>query len=358
MGERATCPRCGGIVEDVGQGHTAGGALRDRSQTAHDQDQVASDQDQASSDRDQAGSDRDQRIGDDDQLTSPVDHVADGHSAAHGRSAPASAHESPDRDGVSQLGDEAAWATSEAAEDRDRAADLRDRGAEGRDLQARMREVRHDDQGSAEEILLRAGRDRAKAADDRAKAAADRTSAAAERKQAAHDRADALRAQAESRHDAHHNLMLIASDELTGALTREFGLSGVSHELDRASRSGGTLVLAAIDVDGLDEVKHTLGQAGADRLLRFVGDSLKANIRSYDLIVRYREDEFLCVMPSITRLAATKRLATVAAVLTAADKRQAITFGVAEYERADELPDLLGRTNVDLLAARRASGRE
>jgi diguanylate cyclase (GGDEF)-like protein len=335
-----TCPVCSGFGEVEAPDETEDEPSRDRSHTANDRDQVASNQDQTPSDPRQGRNEQGQRTVHDDQRPSDADLAAAG-----------------DEEEAREE-DETAWSRSQAAEGRDRAAELRDRGAEGRDLQARMREVRHDDAAGAEDILLRAGRDRTKAADDRAKAAADRTSAAAERAEAARDRADALRVQAESRHDAQHNLTLIGTDELTGALTRQFGLSGVSHELDRAGRLGGTLVLAAIDVDGLDEVKHTLGQAGADRLLRFVGDSLRANIRSYDLIVRYREDEFLCAMPSITRAAATKRLTTVASVLTAADKRQAITFGMAEYEPADELPDLLGRANVDLLAARRASGRE
>ena len=115
-------------------------------------------------------------------------------------------------------------------------------------------------------------------------------------------------------------------------------------------------MLAVIDVDHLEEDNDTLGHA--DDNLRFVGDTLKANIRSYDVIVRYREDGFLCAMPSVTRTAATERMATVAAVLTTADTQHAITFGLAEYEPADELEELVGRADANLLAARGASGRE
>jgi diguanylate cyclase (GGDEF)-like protein len=341
MSDRVVCPVCSGVGEVDPRDQALDLVLRDRFRPEGDRSQVASDQVQTPSDPHQRGHDHDRFGSDDDQ-----------HPSRDGAATLEDAEEVP------PLEDETAWSTLEAAEGRDRAAELRDRGAEGRDLQARMREVLHDDPEGAENVLLRAGRDRARAADDRAKAAADRTSAAVEREQAAHDRAAALQAQAEARHDAQHNLMLVASDELTGALTRQFGLEGVSHEIDRAGRSGGRLVLAAIDVDRLVEVKHALGQAGADRLLRFVGDSLRANVRSYDLIVRYREDEFLCAMPNITRAAATKRLTTVAAVLTAADKQQAITFGVAEYDPRDELQDILFRAGEDLLASRSASGRE
>jgi diguanylate cyclase (GGDEF)-like protein len=335
MGDRVTCPVCSGIGEVDAPGRTVDQHLRDRARAANDRDQRAGDRKEAAAAPHPAGSDHDHdHPGVDEGLRS-----------------------SYDAEEAARLEDEAARWRLETAEDRDHAAELRDRGAEGRDLQARMREVLHDDREGAEDILLRAGRDRAKAADDRARAAADRTRAAAEREEAARDRADAVRAQAEARREAQHNLVLAASDEVTGALTRRFGLTGVTHELDRAGRTGGRLVLAAIEVDHLEGVEQARDQPGVDRLLRYVGDGLKANIRSYDLIVRYRDDGFLCAMPGITRRTATKRLGIVAAVLTSADTQHAITFGVAEYEATDEFADLLGRADTDLLAARRASGR-
>ncbi len=310
------------------------------------------------SDRDQSASDRDQRSADDDQRASDDDLEAGGDAGVHKRSASARAQAGRDRENVTRLRDETSRARLEAAARLDRAAELRDRGAEGRDLQARMRELRHDDAAGAGDILLRAGRDRAKAADDRAKAAEDRARAAADREAAASSDAAALQAQAKAQHDAQHNLLRVATDELTGAWTREFGLARVSHEIDRASRTDGTLVLVVIDVDGLKEDNDTLGRADTNRLLRFVGDTLKANMRSYDVIVRNRDDGFLCAMPSVSRRAATERLATVAALLTTADTKHAITFGLAEYEPADELEELVGRADADLLAARGASGRE
>ncbi|MEO5633460.1 diguanylate cyclase [Gaiella sp.] len=324
MGDRVLCPVCSGVGEvDVSQAV----------------DQLLRDQARAVSGPQRGGSDDDRAMLRDD---------------------PHRSHDSvsvPGPGDVPRFEDETARWRAEAAEDHDHAAELRDRGAEGRDLQARMREVLHDDTEGAEDILLRAGRDRAKAADDRARAAADRERATTEREAAARDRTDALRALTEARHEAEHNLVRVAMDEVTGTLTRTFGLSGVSHELDRAERADSTLVLAAIEVEHLDEITQANGGADADTILRFIGDSLKANLRSYDLIVRYQEHEFICAMPSATRRAATKRLGTVAAMLAAADRRHAITFGVAEYKPADELADLLSRADEDLLAARSASGR-
>src|SRR5947209_3484219 len=125
-----------------------------------------------------------------------------------------------------------------------------------------------------------AAADRAKAADDRARAAADREAAARER-------AEALRTRAESA----DNLKLATTDELTGAWTRKFGLEEVSHELERAHRTGATLVLAFVDVDGLKQLNDSQGHLAGDALLQLVGETLHANVRPYDVIVRYGGDE-------------------------------------------------------------------
>ena len=55
------------------------------------------------------------------------------------------------------------------------------------------------------------------------------------------------------------DLRFATTDELTGAWTRRFGLEEVSRELERAHRTGASLVLAFIDVDGLKQVNDSQG---------------------------------------------------------------------------------------------------
>lgn len=248
--------------------------------------------------------------------------------------------------------DESGTERVQTANERDRAAEVRDRGAEGRDRLARLHDQEHDTDESSEDVLLRAERDRARAAADRAKAADDRSRATADRKEAAQERAEANRASAEAR----YNLVIAATDELTGAWTRKFGLADVAREVERARRTGGKLILAFIDVDGLKEVNDIHGHPAGDGLLRLVVQTLKTNVRPYDVIVRYGGDEFLCAMPDLTRAAAKKRMEKIAAALTVADTRHSITFGLAEHEPADGLQDLISRADADLLEAR--SSRE
>lgn len=237
-----------------------------------------------------------------------------------------------------------------SAEDRDRAAALRDRGAEGRDALARLHDLEDDENASLEEVLARSRRDRARAAADRAKAADDRAHAAADREHAARARAEALRHDAESA-DA---LKSATTDELTGAWTRRFGLDEATRELERAHRTGASLILAFVDVDGLKQVNDSRGHLAGDALLRLAGALIRSNLRPYDVILRYGGDEIVCAMPNLSTAEARLRFDKVAAVMSTADREHSVSFGVAESEPNDALEDLIARADANLLRARGA----
>ena len=325
--------------------------MDDQDHTLSDDDQTASDQDQTWSDHDQTASDRDQLSADEDQHASDDDLAAGGDPIAHHRSAAARERTAHDRDAVSALRDEGGETRLRTAEDRDRAAALRDRGAEARDTVARLHDEQSDADASPAEIMLRAERDRARAAADRIKAANDRRRAADDREEAARERAAALQQRSEFADD----LKRATTDELTGAWTRKFGLEELSRELERAHRTGGTIVLAFIDVDGLKQVNDSQGHLAGDMLLRLVGQTIRANVRSYDLIVRYGGDELICALPNLRAPEAKTRLEMISAMLTAVSPDHSVTFGLAEAEPSESLQDLIVRADADLLEARRVA---
>ena len=343
-----TCVSCGAELPTDAIDLVGEGGASDRDQRANERDQTASDQDQTWSDHDQTASERDQRSAEEDQHAADDDFAAGGDAVTYHRSALARERSGRDREAVSAVRDETAAERLATAADRDRAAELRDRGAEGRDALARLHDLQDDTDASREDVLLRAERDRARAAADRAKAADDRARAAADRQQSAHERAEALR----ERTKAAHDLKRVATDELTGAWARTFGLEEVSRQLERAHRTGAGLVLAFIDVDGLKAVNDSQGHLAGDALLRLVGDTLRANVRPYDVIVRYGGDELLCAMPNLSVREARVRFETIAAALAAADPQHSVTVGLAEAEPADSLEELIHRADADLLKAR------
>jgi diguanylate cyclase (GGDEF)-like protein len=360
MAEVVKCPACGEATE-VPSCASCGAELpiaaidpmrdpgaTDCEQGASDRDQTASDQDQTWSDHDQTASERDQRSADEDQHAADDDFAAGGDAITYHRSALARERAGRDRDAVSVVRSESAVARLATASDRDRAAELRDRGAAGRDALARLHDLQDDEDATREDILLRAERDRARAAADRAKAADDRERAAADRDDAARERAEALR----ERTKAADNLKLATTDELTGARTRRLGLEEVSRELERAHRTGASLVLAFVDVDGLKAVNDSQGHLAGDALLRLLGQTLRTNVRPYDVIVRYGGDELLCAMPNLNSREARARFEKIAAALAAADSNYSVTFGLAEAGPDDNLQELIARADADFLQAR------
>jgi diguanylate cyclase (GGDEF)-like protein len=211
-------------------------------------------------------------------------------------------------------------------------------------------------------MLVRIENARLRAAADRARAARDLALAASEREAASRERAEAARSRTESA----VILKVATTDELTGAWTRKFGLEQVERELERATRTHAKLLLAFIDVEGLKAVNDTLGHQAGDALLQRVGETLRANVRTYDVIVRYGGDEFLCAMPNIGASEARARFEKIVAELRAVDAEHAIAFGLAEAEAGEALTNLVARADAALLSARRpqsatspeADGRE
>ena len=112
-------------------------------------------------------------------------------------------------------------------------------------------------------------------------------------------------------------------------------------------------MLAFIDVDGLKLLNDSQGHLAGDTLLHLVSETLRANVRPYDVILRYGGDEFICAMPNLSASDARERFERIAALLTAADAKHSITFGLAEAEPADTLQELIARADADLLQARR-----
>ena len=184
----------------------------------------------------------------------------------------------------------------------------------------------------------------------REQAALDREQAGLDREQAKLDRAQsALERVSGARKD-----YLI--DELTGILRRGPGLRELQHEIDRARRQGHPLVVAFIDVNGLKSVNDREGHAAGDQVLREVAQALRQGLRSYDLLLRYGGDEFVCALSDADIPQAEQRLRAVTDLLQGAPKHASIDWGLAELAMTDSLDDLVDRADSALYMARRSRG--
>src|SRR6267154_4336305 len=90
---------------------------------------------------------------------------------------------------------------------------------------------------------------------------------------------------------------LAATDALTGCLNRRALAEALTQELDRARRYSLAITILLADIDRFKLVNDTRGHISGDSVLRQVGEILRREARSVDLVARYGGEEFVVVMP-------------------------------------------------------------
>lgn len=85
---------------------------------------------------------------------------------------------------------------------------------------------------------------------------------------------------------------LALKDELTGLYNRRGFLALADRQLKLARRSGRSLLLFFIDLDGLKEINDVFGHTEGDAALRSTAKALHATFRDSDVVARFGGDEF------------------------------------------------------------------
>jgi diguanylate cyclase (GGDEF)-like protein len=94
---------------------------------------------------------------------------------------------------------------------------------------------------------------------------------------------------------------LATTDSLTQLFNRHAIMDRLSDELSRSLRRQLPLGAALLDIDYFKRVNDTLGHAAGDAVLQNLARLLVGNLREYDQVGRYGGEEFLLVIPDITR---------------------------------------------------------
>ena len=309
--------------------------LADGDETIAERDQTLSDTDQTRSDDDQTAADRDQAAADDDQAASDHDRAHGGDTNEHGPSRALRERSAEQRRESAKVRFDTATARDAVARARDLAAAARDRAAALRDRGLLLRTADTHRDAAAEPTA---------AVDGRTRAAADRAHAASDREQAARNR---LQAQLE-REALRSKLEHAEIDQLSETRPRAVGLAELDHEIDRARRASGPLVVAYVDVVGVKALKETNGHAAGDALLQRTVRAIRSHLRSYDLIVRLGEDEFLCIMSDTTIQTAWRRFDAVETALASDPDSGQIRVGFAALMPEDSAAELIERAGAEL----------
>ncbi|MGO8683074.1 MAG: EAL domain-containing protein, partial [Thermoleophilia bacterium] len=122
--------------------------------------------------------------------------------------------------------------------------------------------------------------------------------------------------------------LLAFRDVLTDLPNRTLFLDRLRQAVAAAQRSGGTLAVAALDLDRFKSVNELLGHAAGDRLLKDVGERLRAVLREGDTVAHSGSDDFLVLLPSIN---ARQRLVVVADKMMEQFRRPWVLAGESIY---------------------------
>jgi diguanylate cyclase (GGDEF)-like protein len=335
--QRGTEPdRAADAIEAARRASNTDQELADADQSASDADQGASDTDQTAADRDQTGSDRDQLAADEDQAAADEDRAAHADISSAVAKTYDNTREHRQHAALDRLSSR--LERQSTARDRDVAATGRDQAADARDTSGRSRDSNAKDlvvRSSARktDLLRQLEEVRAQAAADRARAAVDRARAAVDRQRAAAERA---RLEAE--------LLAAHLDELTGVYRRDMGRLAITHEIGRARRSNAPFVLAFVDVDELKTINDRDGHAAGDRVLQAVARAMQARLRSFDPIMRYGGDEFVCGLGSADLAEAERRFLEIRSAIVE-EAGVDISVGFAQLEPGETEEALTGRAD-------------
>jgi diguanylate cyclase (GGDEF)-like protein len=161
---------------------------------------------------------------------------------------------------------------------------------------------------------------------------------------------------------------LAGLDPLTEIANRRSFEESLHEELCDARRSGAPISMLTVDIDRFKRINDTFGHPFGDTVIRAVGRSLTANIRSKDRVARIGGEEFAVILPgtdSETGLVIADRLRTQieARELNCGSRRVSVSVSIggstlttqdSEKEIAEYLLHLMAISDQGLLQAKEA----
>jgi diguanylate cyclase (GGDEF)-like protein len=149
---------------------------------------------------------------------------------------------------------------------------------------------------------------------------------------------------------------LVSRDVLTGLFNRRYFFEHLETEIQRARRYSRMFTILMLDLDHFKQYNDTHGHLRGDEVLRGVGVLLLGNTRRADVVARFGGEEFVVLLPEITKqagaLAAEKVRAALAQYPFVGREQQpggqlTVTIGLAAYpvdsDNGVELVDIADR---------------
>jgi diguanylate cyclase (GGDEF)-like protein len=150
---------------------------------------------------------------------------------------------------------------------------------------------------------------------------------------------------------------LAERDPLTGALSRDGFAVRALDEQNRARRTGLSVSLAIVDIDGLKTINDTHGHDHGDRVLVAVTAALRSGRRE-DLVGRWGGDEFVVLLPETDGVEASRRLSrtldTLGGQMLVGGRPVTYSAGVVDLDPFEPLASAIAGADEALYRAKNA----
>jgi diguanylate cyclase (GGDEF)-like protein len=148
-------------------------------------------------------------------------------------------------------------------------------------------------------------------------------------------------------------------DQLTGVLNRRGLDERLAIELERARRENAVLGVASFDIDHFKRVNDEFGHEIGDRVLTRLGEAMRTEVRSTDVVARMGGEEFLLLLPGSDAEETGEVAERIRARFAAADglPRVTVSAGVSSAVAPADGALLIAESDAALYAAKRA-GRD
>ncbi|MCE0731882.1 GGDEF domain-containing protein [Halomonas sp. G15] len=151
---------------------------------------------------------------------------------------------------------------------------------------------------------------------------------------------------------------LARHDELTGLLNRRAGLALLEEEIARSQRYVTPLCVATCDLDHFKRVNDRHGHAAGDAVLREAASRMRSTLRQHDHLVRMGGEEFMVVLPGISRREGWRAMERLRLQLAATPLEQppltlTLSAGVTEFSAGESADALMERADQALYRAKR-----
>ena len=150
-------------------------------------------------------------------------------------------------------------------------------------------------------------------------------------------------------------------DPLTGVANRRWLDEVLTLEVERSRRYGSTLSAIMADLDQFKSINDTYGHLVGDKVLQAAAEVFRREVRMTDLVGRYGGEEFMFVLSNTGimeahNLAERLRTALEQTDLQFRSEPATSSFGIAEWEIGDLVPDLVRRADEAMYVAKRSGG--